>query len=184
MRGTGWDVVHRPLAGLGLINRAAEGAPPGTGTRVAYGPIAGTYNLLPNDTLGQVMDVSLRRVGGGLRHSAADSGSGIGYQGAAVAARTLVPTATQLFANPAPIASARAEFGRRRGADFRYRSLLDRDSPALDCRRLGARPSEATSRVWPLHMCRPGGTTMERLPTLDADQIAATRCRDTCRTPD
>ena len=67
----------------------------------------------------------------------AASGSHIGYQGAAVAAKVIALTATELFAHPQLIAQAKAEFDQRRGANFHYHSLLDRDTPALDYRRLG-----------------------------------------------
>lgn len=190
---------------MARIHRAAQGAALGTDTRVEYEPIGGTYNLLPNDVLGRVMDANLRHVGG-VRYSAADvafaealresfqdppplsrameiapytvdqvmhvstdvgdvswavptvglgtatwvpgtaahtwqavaaSGHAIGYQGATLAAKVMTLTATQLFSDPALIDSARAEFEDRRGADFEYRSLLDRDDPPLDYRRQG-----------------------------------------------
>lgn len=190
---------------MARIGKAAEGAAMGTETRVEYEPIGGTYNLLPNDFLGRVMDANLRSVGG-VRYSAQDtafaeelrksftnppplsqaaeiapyrvdevmhgstdvgdvswvvptvglstatwvpgtpahswqavaaSGSDIGYQGAAVAAKAIALTATQLFAQPELIAKAKAEFEQRRGAGFQYRPLLERAAPALDYRRLG-----------------------------------------------
>jgi aminobenzoyl-glutamate utilization protein B len=192
---------------MARLQKAAEGAALGTGTTVEFEQVGGTYNLLPNDVLGRVMDADLRSVGG-VRYSATDtsfaetlrktfanppplagaaeiapytvdevmygstdvgdvswvvptaglatatwvpgtaahswqavaaSGNDIGYQGAAVAAKVLALTATKLFADPALIASARAEFERRRGADFKYQPLLNRDAPALDYRRLGGR---------------------------------------------
>jgi aminobenzoyl-glutamate utilization protein B len=45
------------------VKKAAEGAALGTGTRVEFEQTGGTYSLLPNDTLGRVMDASLREVG-------------------------------------------------------------------------------------------------------------------------
>jgi aminobenzoyl-glutamate utilization protein B len=45
------------------VAKAAEGAALGTGTRVEFEQIGGTYGLLPNDTLGRLMDASLREVG-------------------------------------------------------------------------------------------------------------------------
>ena len=45
------------------VARAADGAALGTGTRVEFEQIGGTYGLLPNDTLGRLMDASLREVG-------------------------------------------------------------------------------------------------------------------------
>ena len=46
------------------VAQAAEGAALGTGTRLEYEIIHGIYNLLPNETLGRLMDANLRRLGG------------------------------------------------------------------------------------------------------------------------
>lgn len=46
------------------LQAAARGAAQGTGTSVAFEQSGGVYSLLPNDTLGQVLDASLRAVGG------------------------------------------------------------------------------------------------------------------------
>ena len=46
------------------IGKAAEGAALGTGTTVEHEIVAGVYSVLPNETLGRVMDANLRRVGG------------------------------------------------------------------------------------------------------------------------
>ncbi len=46
------------------VAQAAEGAALGTGTRLEYEIIHGIYNLLPNETLGRLMDSNLRRLGG------------------------------------------------------------------------------------------------------------------------
>jgi len=51
------DVVAR-------IQKAAEGAALATETKVAFEQTGGVYNMLPNDTLGRVMDDALRQVGG------------------------------------------------------------------------------------------------------------------------
>jgi aminobenzoyl-glutamate utilization protein B len=181
---------------MARLKKAAEGAALGTETRMEYEPVGGTYNLLPNDVLGRVMDTNLRRVGG-LRYTASDrafamelhtslatapaisqaaeiaayevdkvmhgstdvgdvswvvptvglstatwvpgtaahswqavaaGGNAIGYQGATIAAKVLALT----------IVSAKAEFDQRRGPEFTYVSLLERDTPALDYRRLGS----------------------------------------------
>ena len=45
------------------VAKAAEGAALGTGTRVEFEQIGGTYGLLPNDTLGRLMDANLREIG-------------------------------------------------------------------------------------------------------------------------
>lgn len=190
------------------LRRAAEGAALGTGTQVAFEQTGGVYSLLPNDTLGRVVDAALRAVGGvdydageaafagrlqqtlerppplaeaasiqdyrvdgpgsastdvgdvswtvptvGLAtatwvpgtpaHSwqaVAASGMSIGHKGARNAARVLARTAVGLLRSPQAIADARAEFDRRRGEDFRYRPLLERDAPPLDYRRPAPAP--------------------------------------------
>ena len=45
------------------VRKAADGAAMGTGTTVEFEQTGGTYGLLPNDTLGRVMDASLREIG-------------------------------------------------------------------------------------------------------------------------
>ena len=44
------------------VKKASEGAALGTGTNVEYDQIGGTFDLLPNDTLGHVMHDNLKRV--------------------------------------------------------------------------------------------------------------------------
>ncbi|MEW5686735.1 MAG: amidohydrolase [Pseudomonadota bacterium] len=46
------------------VKRAADGAAHATETQVEFELVNGVYGLLPNDTLGKVMDANLRRVGG------------------------------------------------------------------------------------------------------------------------
>ncbi len=46
------------------IIKAAEGAALGTETRMEYEITGGVYNLMPNETLGKIMDANLRTVGG------------------------------------------------------------------------------------------------------------------------
>jgi aminobenzoyl-glutamate utilization protein B len=46
------------------IQKAADGAAMGTGTKVELEVINGVYALLPNETLARVIDANLRRVGG------------------------------------------------------------------------------------------------------------------------
>lgn len=46
------------------VEKAAEGAAIATGTKVDKEITGGVYALLPNDTLGRVMDANLRKVGG------------------------------------------------------------------------------------------------------------------------
>ncbi|MGY0503654.1 amidohydrolase [Luteimonas sp. e5] len=64
----------------------------------------------------------------------AASGHAIGEKGAAVAAKALALIGVELFTSPDLLAQARAEFERRRGAGFRYRSLIEGDTPPLDYR--------------------------------------------------
>ncbi len=65
----------------------------------------------------------------------AAGGTTIGPKGMMVAAKTMALTAIDLFTDPSHIAKAKAEFATRRGADFVYRTRLDREKPALDYRR-------------------------------------------------
>jgi aminobenzoyl-glutamate utilization protein B len=46
------------------LKRAAQGAAMATDTRMEFEQVGGVYSLLPNDTLGKIMDANLRRVGG------------------------------------------------------------------------------------------------------------------------
>src|SRR5690606_35736865 len=46
------------------LHDAARGAALGTGTQVEFEPLGGVHALLPNDTLGRVLDRALRGVGG------------------------------------------------------------------------------------------------------------------------
>ncbi len=61
--------VRNPSAAIVLqlfdrVVAAAEGAAMGTGTEVDYEVIHGLYSMLPNTTLGEVMDANLRQLGG------------------------------------------------------------------------------------------------------------------------
>lgn len=64
----------------------------------------------------------------------AASGHPVGLKGAELAAQVMAQAALALFSDPATIRQARAEFDRRRGPHFHYRSLLDRPGPPLDYR--------------------------------------------------
>ncbi len=48
---------------LARLQQAAAGAAMGTGTQQEFEALGGVYSMLPNDTLGRVMDESLRAVG-------------------------------------------------------------------------------------------------------------------------
>lgn len=65
---------------FGRLQRAAEGAALGTGTRVSYTPVGGVYGLLPNDALGRVLDAALR-AGGGVALGEAEQGFARALQG-------------------------------------------------------------------------------------------------------
>jgi aminobenzoyl-glutamate utilization protein B len=65
----------------------------------------------------------------------AAGGMSLGFKGMQVAAQTLALTGRELFTRPELIESARAEFEKRRGADFEYRPLLGDRAPPLDYRR-------------------------------------------------
>lgn len=65
----------------------------------------------------------------------AAGGTPIGAKGMMVAAKTMALTTMELFTDASLRARARAEFDQRRGADFVYRTRLDRAGPALDYRK-------------------------------------------------
>ena len=185
------------------LNKAAEGAALGTGTRMEFEQTGGVFSLLPNDALGQVMQAALQQVGG-MHYDAAEqafaetlqqslerhpalaeagqlqpyradvagsastdvgdvswnvptvglgiatwvpgtpahswqavaaSGSSLGAKGALNAAKVLALAAVKLFQSPATVSQAREEFERRRGEQFHYVPLLQRDAPPLDYRK-------------------------------------------------
>ncbi len=185
------------------LRKAADGAAMGTGTTVEFEQTGGVFSLLPNDTLGQVMQAALEQVGG-VRYDApeqafavklqqtlaqrppldvamqlqpyradlagsastdvgdvswnvptvglgtatwvpgtpahswqavAASGASIGAKGALNASRAMALAAVRLFRSPDSVRAAKDEFERRRGAEFRYVPLLQREAPPLDYRR-------------------------------------------------
>jgi aminobenzoyl-glutamate utilization protein B len=184
------------------IQKAADGAALGTGTKVELEVINGVYALLPNEALARAVDANLRRVGGvtytpaerafaerigatltgGARDPAeaervkpfaesdaggstdvgdvswvvpnsgfstatwvpgtpahswqavAAGGMSIGHKGMVNAAKTMAMTVYDLLTTPALLASARAEFERRRGPNFFYRPLIGERKPPLDYR--------------------------------------------------
>lgn len=65
----------------------------------------------------------------------AAGGTGIGYKGMMVAAKTLALSAVDLFTQPELLKAARAEFEERTGPDFQYQALLGDREPALDYRK-------------------------------------------------
>lgn len=62
------------------------------------------------------------------------AGSTIGLKGAHLAAKTLALTTAELFQSPETVATAKTEFERRRGPDFKYEALLGDRTPALNYR--------------------------------------------------
>lgn len=187
------------------VEKAAQGAALGTGTKVEWEVTGGVYELLPNEVLGRVAHENLSAVGGvkytpeerafalkigqtvlgrapapevaemiapfnptparegggstdvgdvswtvptvGVRtatwapgtpsHSwqaVACGGTTMGLKGMNVAAKVLAGTAIDLFTKPELITQAKAELNRRRGADFKYESLLGNRPPALNYR--------------------------------------------------
>ena len=64
----------------------------------------------------------------------AAGGTSIGAKGMMVAARTMALTALALLAEPAHLATARAEFERKRGA-YVWKTALGGRKPALDYRK-------------------------------------------------
>lgn len=64
----------------------------------------------------------------------AAGGMSIGRKGMMVAAKTLATTAIDLFQNEKVIVDAKAEFEKRRGADFKYKALVGDRKPALNYR--------------------------------------------------
>src|SRR5690606_21107428 len=56
--------IHYAITDGGRAPNAARGDALGTGTQVEFEPLGGVHALLPNDTLGRVLDRALRGVGG------------------------------------------------------------------------------------------------------------------------
>jgi aminobenzoyl-glutamate utilization protein B len=65
----------------------------------------------------------------------AAGGTTIGLKGMIVASKTIALTAMDLFTKPELIAKAKAEFEERRGAGFKYNSLVGDRKPPLDYRK-------------------------------------------------
>ena len=65
----------------------------------------------------------------------AAGGMSIGFKGMMIAAKTMALTGADLFTTPATIAAAKAEMEKRRGAGFRYTTVLGAQKPQLDYRK-------------------------------------------------
>jgi len=63
------------------------------------------------------------------------TGSSIGFKGMTVAAKTIALTAVDLFTDPTLLESAKKEFNEKRGANFKYESLIGDVPPPLDVRK-------------------------------------------------
>lgn len=61
-------------------------------------------------------------------------GTTLGLKGMAAASKTMAGTIIDLFSQPETIAKAKAEFEKRRGADFKYTAMLGDRPPALNYR--------------------------------------------------
>ena len=59
----------------------------------------------------------------------------LGAKGMMVAAKTMALTGAELFVSPLTIAAAKVELDTRRGADFKYTTVLGSQKPALDYRK-------------------------------------------------
>jgi aminobenzoyl-glutamate utilization protein B len=64
----------------------------------------------------------------------AAGGMSIGHKGMVNAAKTIAMTMYDLLTTPTLVAGARAEFERKRGANFVYRPLIGERKPPLDYR--------------------------------------------------
>lgn len=65
----------------------------------------------------------------------AAGGTSIGSKGMLVAAKTMALTAIDIYKSPKLLDAIKAEFQKRRGADFKYSALLGDRKPALDYRK-------------------------------------------------
>lgn len=65
----------------------------------------------------------------------ASGATGIGTKGGLLAAKILALTAVDLLSDPSLLTPIRAEFDKRRGADFKYRPLIGDRKPPLDYRK-------------------------------------------------
>ncbi len=65
----------------------------------------------------------------------AAGGMSLGSKGMMVAAKTMALTGAELFQSPATIATAKAELDKRRGADFKYSTVLGTQKPQLEYRK-------------------------------------------------
>ena len=65
----------------------------------------------------------------------AAGGMSLGSKGMMVAAKTMALTGAELFQSPTTIATAKAELDRRRGADFKYSTVLGTQKPQLEYRK-------------------------------------------------
>jgi aminobenzoyl-glutamate utilization protein B len=65
----------------------------------------------------------------------AAGGTTIGYKGMMVAAKTMALTGADLFSSPATVEAAKTELASKRGASFKYETVLGSQAPQLDYRK-------------------------------------------------
>ena len=103
--------------------------------------VAGTASTDVGDVSWVVPTVQLSAatwVPGTAAHSwqaVATGGTTIATKGMMVAAKTMALTVAELLQSPATLTAAKAELDRRRGADFRYTTVLGTQKPQLDYRK-------------------------------------------------
>lgn len=103
--------------------------------------VAGTASTDVGDVSWVVPTVQLSAatwVPGTAAHSwqaVAAGGTTIATKGMMVAAKTMALTVAELLQSPATLTAAKAELDRRRGADFRYTTVLGTQKPQLDYRK-------------------------------------------------
>jgi aminobenzoyl-glutamate utilization protein B len=120
------------------------GAPKAIATANTIKPMVFTYGKASADTgdvSWNVPTAAVRTatwVPGTPPHSwqaVAAGGTGIGFKGMIVAAKTLALTAIDIYKEPALLNEVKAEFNERRGPNFKYEALLGDRKPALDYRK-------------------------------------------------
>ncbi len=149
-------VMHRNLARVGGVkwsaeeSRWADAIAPTLPTKRPFASATEVGPIIEEDHGGStdVSDISWVTPTMGMRaatwvpgtpaHSwqaVAASGISIGAKGGVVAAKALALTAADLFRSPDVLAASKAELLRRRGADFRYQSMVGDRAPPLDYRK-------------------------------------------------
>ena len=97
------------------VKKAAEGAALGTGTTVKFSQVGGTFDLLPNDTLGKVMYENLKRVGG-VQYSVQDEAFAAKLRATLPAGGKAPPAPTEIM----PYSSGEVGYGSTDVGDVSY----------------------------------------------------------------